>query len=63
MEKLFGLPDAKICALTELDCINNIANLVSGSSFPKVNQFLSQGFAGSEVNLNVMFRENSSKFH
>lgn len=35
---------------------------VSGSFVHTVNQFLSQSFAGSEVNLDVILKYNSSKF-
>ena len=63
VERLFCLPDIKVCALlTSLDCMNNIVKFVSGSFDLGVNQFLSQSVAGSEVNWDVIFRENSSEF-
>ena len=51
VERLFGFPDKNICALlTALDCINNVVEFVSGSFALRVNQFLSQGVEGSEIN-------------
>ena len=55
VERLFALPNIKVCAfLTALDCIDNIVEFVSGSFVLQVNQFLSHSFGGSEVNWDVM---------
>ena len=55
-------PIIKVCALlTALACIHNTVKFLSGSFILEVIQFLSQCFAGSEVNWDVMLRENSSK--
>ena len=63
MERLFGLPDIKLCTFfTALDCINNIVPFVFGSFVLRVNQFLSQSGAGSEGNSEVKLGEISSEF-
>ena len=62
VERLFVLPDIKVCPfLTALDCINNIVEFVSGSFVLRVNEFLSQSVRASEVKWNIMLRENSSE--
>ena len=63
VEMWFGLPDVKVCALlSAMDCINNIIKFVSGSFVLRVNLFLSQSVAGSEMNWNIMLKANSSEF-
>ena len=58
VERLFGLPGIKVCALLNtLDCINNFVKFVSGSYILGINQFLSQRIVGAEMNWDDIFEK------